>query len=1196
MLRALLASFLTLRGIVTLLGIAALCLLIWFLGPWLELGGVAPLIDESARVLAILCLIGLFFGVVVLRHWLAWRRNRKMIRSLMESESLGALTDNRSSDEVEQIRERFETAMRVMQESSIESSGSAKYLADLPWYIIIGPPGAGKTTILKNSGLQFPLAERLGVDPVSGIGGTRSCDWWFTDQAVLIDTAGRYTTQDVNSDVDRAAWRGFLDLLKAHRRRRPINGVLLAISLSDVLLRSEAERRQQIDQIRKRLLELMKIFGMRVAVYVMFTKSDLISGFSEYFDDLDEDARAQVWGMTLPLDATLPVIQSTVGGQMRALAQNLEDGLLPRMHAERNLTRRGTMFSFPKEFVSLKSSIDSFVTDVFRPSKFEPSAILRGVYFTSGTQEGTPIDRLIGALSRNFGVQGAVRNSFSGRGKAFFINRLLTDVVFEEHGLIGVDRKLERRLATVHTAGYVASIAALLGLGAIWYGASLRSYARIDETTNAGKVTQARLGDIRGLPTFANVLPALDAAKGLTGAAGQGSIFAWLDGMGLSATPTLLPAAEQTYDRILVQQLFPSLVDRFATRLQAGLSSGDTNELNATRELLRVYLMLGDPSRFDRARVAAAARAEAQLAFPLDPVRRAAMVEHIDRLMELLPQPVQLDQRLIASVRARFTREPRVDQIYSRLLSEAQRNARLRQVDLVSFLGSTSLQAGSGAGGGQTTIPGIFTKEGFYGYVLPRLPVLVREERGTDWILASDVGDDETLQRTTRQVAERYVSDYILNWTSAIKGVSSVRFDDLQRGMAIVQGLSDPQSPLVRFIDLVRDNTDLPPPGEPSEKDQKDPQAQAAAAAPSLASLGSTVTGKTKQLAVAQALGDGPWPAKRITDAFRPLAVLAQSDGGQAPPIGRIRDQFGKLFGAMSGVSTAPEPSLAAYQIVQKRVKDPNNDAFASLRTEAIQRPEPVRAILNDITRSAWGIMLDLAARYVDESWKKEVLPICQTAIFQRYPIYPNSKDDISLRDFADFFRPGGTVDDFFTKYMAPLVVDQRSRYVAARIDGAAVPFRPDSLAQFQRARVIRGAFFSASAQAPSVKFSIRPIFLHPQVLRAVMNIDGRDIVYRHEAQRAYEVEWPTKSDSSTVSVILTTTDNQEIKADASGPWSLFRLVDNSRLASRGTADRYSFAVGRTDGPNIVYELRAASVSNPFSLDTLRGFRCPDQL
>ncbi len=51
---------------------------------------------------------------------------------------------------------------------------------------------------------------------------------------MLIDTAGRYVQQESQPDVDAAEWLGFLDLLKKHRGRRALNGVIVALSV-DVL-------------------------------------------------------------------------------------------------------------------------------------------------------------------------------------------------------------------------------------------------------------------------------------------------------------------------------------------------------------------------------------------------------------------------------------------------------------------------------------------------------------------------------------------------------------------------------------------------------------------------------------------------------------------------------------------------------------------------------------------------------------------------------------------------------------------------------------------------------------------------------------------------------------------------------------------------------------------------------------------------
>ncbi|MFQ3455871.1 type VI secretion IcmF C-terminal domain-containing protein, partial [Bradyrhizobium sp. UFLA01-814] len=233
---------------------------------------------------------------------------------------------------------------------------------------------------------------------------------------------------------------------------------------------------------------------------------------------------------------------------------------------------------------------------------------------------------------------------------------------------------------------------------------------------------------------------------------------------------------------------------------------------------------------------------------------------------------------------------------------------------------------------------------------------------------------------------------------------------------------------------------------------------------------------------------------------------------------------------------------------------------------------------------------------YVNAVWVGEVVPLCAAAIFQRYPMYATATEDITLKDFSDLFRPGGVLDDFFQRYLSPLVVKGRNGLALATIDGAAVPIHANALAQFQRAQEIRKAFFSGPGSAPAVKFSIKPLHLASHLRRATFAMDGKEIFYRHEAPRIYELEWPARTEASTASITLTASDGTEEKIESSGPWALFRLVGASRLSSRGTSNRFTFTIGGADRPSVTYELRAESKRNPFNLNVLRSFRCPNNL
>ncbi len=188
------------------------------------------------------------------------------------------------SRELESIRERFADAVASLSHSRVE---------ELPWYVFIGAPGSGKTTALLNSGLRFLLPSASSGVAVPGVGGTRNCDWWFTEEAVLLDTAGRYTTQDSHAKADAAAWHGFLAMLKEFRRERPLNGAFVTASVSDLMLWTKLERARFSGHVRMRLAELYAALGARFPVYLLVTKTDLLAGFLEFFAGVGLDLRAR---------------------------------------------------------------------------------------------------------------------------------------------------------------------------------------------------------------------------------------------------------------------------------------------------------------------------------------------------------------------------------------------------------------------------------------------------------------------------------------------------------------------------------------------------------------------------------------------------------------------------------------------------------------------------------------------------------------------------------------------------------------------------------------------------------------------------------------------------------------------------------------------------------------------------------------
>jgi type VI secretion system protein ImpL len=509
---------------IALVGLLLLSVLIWLGGPYLGLGDSQPLASPVTRLVVIIVLLVVWVVCLQIQQLRLRSKTAKMSGDIAGQDAGAASTvpgDDSNASERAQLATRFQEAVDTLRKS--RHGGGNLYT--LPWYVVIGPPGSGKSTLLQNSGLNFPLSDRFGKGALRGIGGTRNCDWWFTDEAVFLDTAGRYTTQDSDRGADASAWGEFLKLLRKYRKRRPINGVLIAMSMSDLLVLDENGRYEHIQAVRRRLDELAEHLHIGVPVYLVLTKCDLIAGFSEFFDDLNPELRSQVWGMSFPVNKTMDgSAAKAFADEFKLLLDRLNTRVLDRLHAEADRSRRAAILSFPQQLGALHDVARQFVEGVFAPNPYGTPSLLRGVYLTSGTQEGAPIDRMMSAVARTFGVDVARVQAKGAQQRTFFVERLLKDVLFKESGFAGTNPKLERQKILLQAASYggVLLLAALLVIGFVTSYERNRGYLAQVQSALASYPVKS---DLSGVATqkafFATVLQRLEALSAVQDVAQQ---------------------------------------------------------------------------------------------------------------------------------------------------------------------------------------------------------------------------------------------------------------------------------------------------------------------------------------------------------------------------------------------------------------------------------------------------------------------------------------------------------------------------------------------------------------------------------------------------------------------------------------------------------------------------------------------------
>ncbi|PTT89798.1 type VI secretion system membrane subunit TssM, partial [Pelomonas sp. HMWF004] len=691
------------------LAVLVLSALIWWVGPLIGIGQSHPLDATWVRVLVLALL---WLGWIGRLAWRAWRR-RRINAALIQGMSGGASAGDR---EAQVLAERFAEAMTRLKGASGRSLlQPGAYLYELPWYVFVGAPGSGKTTALMNAGLQFLLGDGKQGAELRGVGGTRNCDWWFTREAVLIDTAGRYTLQESDSQVDAQAWDSFLALLKKSRPRQPINGVLLTVNVQDLLQQGAPERAQHAAKLRERLHELQSKLGVRAPVYVLVTKVDLIAGFTENFADLPKEERDQVWGFTLPWhEGATPDLANAFDSGYAGLEQRLGERMPERMLATRDPMRRAAVFGFHQEFAALRGPLREFLSTVFASGgSLQATPPVRGVYFTSGTQEGTPIDRVMGALGRSFGLTRRASASLAGQGRSYFLLQLLHDLVFVERGLGVWNAGAERRRQVLYWSGVGAlatlSVALLVG----WFVSYSRNQSYADDVASGLPKVQQALAAVPPAPQ-GDVTVALDALSQARAAAAPVGFAVEqppaLATLGLYQGGKLDAGARLGYERALPHALAP----RIAARLHERLRSASRDNLENAYEALKNYLMLYSPGHFDADGLRAwiGADWDQQYARSLTAEQRQALDAHLDALLALGAPPAiaPMDQTLVSSVREMLVAYPLEYRVFSRLKRQS-RGSDAPEFSVASAAGPDAAKVFTRASGEPLTrgLPGLYT-------------------------------------------------------------------------------------------------------------------------------------------------------------------------------------------------------------------------------------------------------------------------------------------------------------------------------------------------------------------------------------------------------------------------------------------------------------------------------------------------------
>jgi type VI secretion system protein ImpL len=1116
-------------------------------------------------VLAILLVV----GWMVARRLRASMKARALERELLkqaEQQVMNARPDRRA--EIIELQLQIQKGLAALKSSKLGAGGGSA-LYTLPWYMIIGPPGAGKTTALKHSGLVFPFLDPNSGGGVRGIGGTRNCDWWFTNEAILLDTAGRYATEADDHDE----WIAFVDMLKKYRSRKPINGVIVAISVTDLMEATDEQIDGYAKRLRARIDEMTTRLQMVVPVYVTFTKVDLVAGFAEFWGDLRKSERAQIWGTTFPLDgAAQRDLPKAFDEEFDLLVERLHARALQRVGAERQIDMRQRIYQFPLEFASLKQNLQEFTSALFQPNNFQETPILRGVYFTSGTQEGRPIDRVIGGMMRAFNLPApeAVQQPQT-ESKSYFVTDLFRRVVFPDQH-VGARTRSEQRRQFINRLAF--AITALF-LAALLIVPSIYTFVQNLELVHDSESLAAQAGKVSwkdGNPNVIDKVHKLDALL---------ERLEMLDKYRTDGAPLRL-----RWGMYIGEDLYAPLRSVYVNQLQVGFAQPTQAELETELSAislggghlnvdqystyfnrLKAYLEMTDPTHTEVDWAPGPLTDTwARVLGTSSPTDKAALKPHVEHYVRLIQRgeipPWKADINLVNRVRSVLKQTSEADRDYSALIRDANEN--IVPITRSSiFIDSTFATSITSKSKPEVVVRGAFTRLGWENYVRERLdPERAKQLAADRWVLGEtqEKGVAE-MEKQLQDLRDRYFAEFRNAWRDFLGDLDVRQPQSNSEALDELQALSETPWPYAKLLKVLDDNTHLELPPQ-SAADQ----------------AGNSIIAKIQQnQTVQKIIGDGGvdttnkrWISP-VEEAFAPMTKFGVSPpaaGADKPaptPLSHYIEQtVAKVVGVLSDLkdSKAPPDSKALQETFGEAFR--GTSELLSSTQSGFTMPLLSPLLMNPIRLGFAGVLGDVAG-VAGAKWELDVWKKWHQKLDGKYP-FADSPQDATLTDYAEFFKPtSGLLWAFYDKNLHSSLERSGDTFVPVTRFQHSIHYTPDFLKCYSRGAEFTDETFTATAEQPSVEFDVNLHSVSESVSEVTFDVDGASKTYKNTPQEWLHAQWPAKEPKArgaTLRVRGFSSLDEEISRP--GDFGMFHLLDAATKIEVGTEG------GRPDGQQTI--------------------------
>ncbi len=1236
-------QFLTNKRTLIVIGFLALAIFLLLAADTLQIA-----LQWAFIIFAVLLLIG---GGVVLYRYYRTRSNSQKFNDMLEgqAEQSDKKLASVSRDEAEVIRKRMLAAISTIKNSKLGETSGATALYELPWYMIIGNPAAGKSSAIANSGLQFPLADSNG-GIIQGIGGTRNCDWFFTTDGILLDTAGRYSVYE----EDRAEWFSFLGLLKKYRRRAPINGIIIAVSIAELINNRPEFGINLAKNLRQRVQELTEKLEVFAPVYIMFTKADLITGFNEFFHDIDRSEIDRVWGATFPYNPqnTSEDVLTHFDEHFDKLYNGLKEISLVNMSMHRGDRLPPGILTFPLEFANIRDPLRAFIATLFEENPFQFKPVFRGFYFTSALQEGNATSMSSERVAQQFGLKLQPLEQFETTSKqGVFLLNLFRKVIFADKNL--VTQYASRNKIRLRYAMFFAATA-MVGLALGGWSWSYMGNKQLTENVQADldKVVklqesrldlQSRFESLEILQDRIEQLQKYNHSRPLSLSFGlyQGDVLEakLLEEYFAGVKDIMVKPVTINVEAFLAEmnaepsQLTP--MNRAPQLISTSASAGNppqsvtttaASALTGTQQYkdasptnvedgynaLKTYLMLGDRTRAESSHLNDQVSRfwRGWLESNRGTMPREQLIRSAERIMTFYlsqisdPSWPTIEPKLSLVEKSRDTLRRVVrgmaarDRVYADI--KARASTRFPPVTVARIVGDQDkeLLAGSYA------IPGTFTREAWEGFVQDAFKEAANKDlQSSDWVLKTASNDDLTLEGSPEQIQKvlvtQYKTEYAKEWQKFVQGVSVIEISNFDNAVKAMNRFGDPStSPINKFVETVYDETSW---DNPSLVNAGLMKAQSGFVAwfkqtilrrsPSGVNVNIDATGK-----------DGAIPMGPVGKEFAGVARLIIKRDNNASLMRGYMEMLSKLRTRFNQIKNQGDTGPGANQLMQQTLSGSGSELADALKYVDEQmltgmtdtQKQAIRPVLVRPLIQAFAVTIRPTEAEMNKIWRAQVYEPFQSTLAPKYPFAADSKVEATTAEIGQIFGPEGAIAKYVNTTMGPLILRRGDLLAPKTWADMGIELSPSLVSNFSRWAGGLGANGAAGGGSGNEAQTLFQIQALPAAgtQEYTIEIDGQQLRYRNTQSQWTNFVWPNSQGTPGATIKAVTFDGRTIEiANQPGRFGLERLINTAtRTRKPGGNFELSWTAENITVPIMLKIISSPQVTGKTS-DNGQGFR-----